>query len=470
MAALHHRPEIDDMRSAFDSASCQSDQDSERRSHNTSRSSSDKSYRTAATDYSQHSSKRPARIHYNTYDGNNDSTPRYFADRQPEQSPRCSVETYASTIASQEDIQEEPPLPDLDVPEYTQQRNGPSAVAATPADFSELFPSHRRLLIRHDDSTLDGNMNLRVDTEVNIRGQRRDMTLFHLRMHELRDREFSLRRYCRDSGREVCHTARKLEKLPTKQRPGFQRSLSSALNNLRSKSDSRSPTMSNLKRNDSGYGSVGSSIDVDRDDRASSASATPRQQSVVTPNSIKLEFSNYAQVEIKRTGMKGGKRYEFEYWGVSYAWKRTVRKEGDVSTTSYQLTKAGSGDRALAHIISSALTPGQAEEERSLGGWIPPCSMWLADDSIIRAQKDVADVVVATGLLSLVDDCIRTHFSTKQRLEYVGPKRLLSEVFRRDASSQHSRQSSQSHDSRPPSRDLGSHGARTPAKAVSSSN
>ncbi|MBE7181245.1 MAG: hypothetical protein INR71_08560, partial [Terriglobus roseus] len=37
---------------------------------------------------------------------------------------------------------------------------------ATPSDFAELFPSSRELLIRHDDTTVDGNMNLRVDADV----------------------------------------------------------------------------------------------------------------------------------------------------------------------------------------------------------------------------------------------------------------------------------------------------------------
>ncbi|KAM3419934.1 hypothetical protein BST61_g3254 [Cercospora zeina] len=467
MAALHHRPEIDDMRSAFDSGSCQSDQASERTSYNTSHSGSDRSYRTAATEHSQPSTRRPPRIHHPTCDGDYQRAPQYFADRHPQSSSRASVETFASTVASEEDIPEELPTPDFDVPEYSQQQNGPAAVPATPTDFSELFPSHRRLLIRHDDTALDGNMNLRVDTEVNIRGQRSNMTLFHLRMHDLREREFSLRRYCRDSGREVCHSSRKLEK-PSMKRPGFQRSLSNALSTLRSKSDSRSPTFSSLKRNDSGYGSLTSSIDNDWENRANSGSATPKHPSAVTTDSIKLEFSNYAQVAIRRAGVKGSKRYEFEYWGVSYAWRRAIRRDMEGSPTSYTLTKAGS-NRPLAHIITAALTPAQVEEERRRGGWIAPCGMRLEDESLVRGQKDVADVVVASGLIALVDDSIKTHFSTRQKLELVGPKRFLSEVFKRETGSQNSHQSS-SHeqDSRPSSRGTGTTSLRTPARAVSS--
>ncbi|KAF7198294.1 hypothetical protein HII31_00033 [Pseudocercospora fuligena] len=454
--ALHHRRDIDNIRSAYDSDRPEdSDCDFETRSYQESHSGSDKSYRTAPTECSSSSSKRPTRIHYNTCDGERENAPRYFDDRIPQHSPSASVESYTSTIASEEDPAEEE-LPDYDVPEYSAQRYGPAAIAATPADFSELFPSHRRLAIRHDDSTLDGNMNLRVDTEVNMHGRRRDMTLFHLRMHDLRDREFSLRRYCRDSGREVCHSTRKVQKSPIEKRPGFQRSLSNALSSMRTKSEQRSPTLASLKRNDSGYGSLNSSVDFDRDARPYSASATPKAQQ---QNSMHLEFSNYAHVDIKRTGGKSSKRYDFEYWGSQYSWRRTVRKGGETKAVSYQLTRAGQ-DRPVAHIIPAPLTPAQVEEEHRLGGWVPPCSMWIADEGIARGQKDVADVVLATGLLALVDDSIKTHFHSKNSkqlliprlqmgVEYVGPKRLINEMFKRDTSGSHSRQLSSS--SRPSS-------------------
>src|SRR5690242_21757125 len=57
-------------------------------------------------------------------------------------------------------------------------------------------------------------------------------------------------------------------------------------------------------------------------------------------------------------------------------------------------------------------------------------------------------VVVATGLMALVDDCIKRHFSSKQHaqlhiplirsaslkmnMEYIGPKRLIDEMFSRN--------------------------------------
>lgn len=392
--ALHHRPEMENIRSAYyETKSNLSDQDSERRSNNTSRTGSDRSYQTAATEYSGSFAKRPVRVHNNTCDSRIPTLPRYFEDRQPQDSPRCSVETYASTIASDEGDEEEDidVIPDYDVPAWTpQEQQGPNVIAATPADFSELFPSHRRLVIRHDDATLDGNMNLRVDTDVNIHGQRGDMTLFHLRMHDLRDREFSLRRYCRDSGREVCHSSRRIQKQQAPRRPGFHRSLSNALSNMRSKSEQRSPTLTSLKRNDSGYGSINCSNDFDRNARPGSASATPKHQQAIDRNLIKLEFSNYAQLDIRRSGSKGSKRYEFEYWGVTYSWKRTARNERNTRMVSYSLVKNGS-DRALAHIKPTHLNREQVDEERRLGGWIPPCTFGIDDESIVRGQKDVAE-------------------------------------------------------------------------------
>lgn len=396
--ALHHRPELDDIRSAYSGSmahhsdrSFQSDRESHR-SYQRSHSSSDKSYSTQPTVYSATSARRPPRVHYNTCDDYSAAPPtsRYFPEQAPPESPRASVETYASTVPSEEDLPEE--TPEYEVPQYTARPYEPAAIAATPSDFSELFPSHRRMAIRHDDATLDGNMNLRVDTEVTMHGGRRcDMTLFHLRMHDLRDREFSLRRYCRDSGREVCHSARKQQKPASPKRPSFQRSLSNALSSMRSRSEQRSPTMASLKRNDSGYGSVHSSLDMDRDDRYLQASQSPAQsQQAVDPHTVKLEFSNYAQLDVRRAGTKANKRYEFEYWGTPYAWRRVVKKDNPLNQCSYHLIKSGS-EEVLAYIIPSPPTPGQAEEEQSKGGWIPPCSMWIADDSIVRGQKDVAE-------------------------------------------------------------------------------
>ncbi|RAL65797.1 hypothetical protein DID88_005462 [Monilinia fructigena] len=69
--------------------------------------------------------------------------------------------------------------------------------------------------------------------------------------------------------------------------------------------------------------------------RATAATKTPT-------NTTKLEFSNYAQIDVKRRGTKALKRYEFEYWGHSYSWKRVMEKDGEGKAISYHLFKEDS--------------------------------------------------------------------------------------------------------------------------------
>lgn len=379
---------------------------------------------------------------------------QYFEDRSLRESPRSSVQSFTSTIADEEDFEARPR--EVDFPYDTEQVQEPASkvTAATPSDFSQLFPSSRSLLIHHDDTTDDGNMNLRIDTEVTVDGFPCDMTLFHLRLQDLKNREFSLRRYCRDSGREVCHTTRKQQKPSSAKRPGFSRSLSNALTHMRTPSGQNTPTLS---RNDSGYSSVksGGSVD-DRWIPASSQIAQSQEQPLA--ENIRLEFSNYAQAVIKRVGTKGNKRYEFEYWNVLYSWRRVIQRDGDVKRVSYYLTGNGS-DTKLAHITPVVLTASDAETERDKGGWIPPCRMRIVDKKILTAQKDLADVIVACGLIAVVDDAIRARLESSRdhsllmpaSISYIGPKRLIHEMFSRkeNGSQPVSRPSSSRQSSRP---------------------
>jgi hypothetical protein len=347
---------------------------------------SDRSYQTATTAYSEDTPlKRPSisRQHETCHGRIERPLVRFFPEREPLASPKTSVETYASTVPSEEALSDG--LGEFELPEYTAEQYD-SVVPSTPSDFSELFPSDRRLTIRHDDTTLDGNMNLRIDTEVRANGRRCDMTLFHLRMHDLKERQFSLRRYCRDSGREVCHSVLKTQKPVVEKRPGFQRSLSNVLSSMLPKSDTKVPTMSSLKRNDSGYGSMHS---VEFDDGPLPVVDERKNQQQMT-HTMKLEFSNYAQLDVTRVGTKSGKRYEFDYWGVNYAWKRVVQRQQDSVVTRFHLVKAGS-EQVLAHIVPVALSRSEARQEEAKGGWIAPCSMWIDDNSIIESQKDVSE-------------------------------------------------------------------------------
>ena len=299
--------------------------------------------------------------------------------------PRASCETYASTIASEEDLASDQDL--YEEPEdYHCDAFTSAAVASTPTEFAEAFPSTKRLCIRHDD-TLDGNMNLRVDVETDLSsGHRVDLTLFHLRMHDLKNREFSLRRYCRDSGREICHSSRKYIKPAAERRPGFQRSMSNALASLRSKSENKTATRTSLKRNDSGYDSMGDDVQA-----PSPTPSTPSSSSITMPtNTTKLEFSNYAHIDVRRRGTKNQKRYEFEYWGTAYAWRRQSIKDGSGKEVSYHLVNAATGSH-VAHIVPIPMTPAEVYDEQAKGGWIPPSSMWISDEKALHGLTDVAE-------------------------------------------------------------------------------
>lgn len=356
--------------------------------------------------------------------------------------PRASTETYASTVPSDEDLPDSDP--EYEVPEYRAVLPDAEPVASTPPEFGQLFPSSRRLCIRHDDTSVDGNMNLRVDTEVPTSGgPKLDFTLFHLRLHDLRSREFSLRRYCRDSGREVCHTSRKQPKPTPNKRPTLQKSVSDALASFRSRHDVHATAPNSLKRHQSSHDPA---CHDERPTLNVSPAPSKRSSIAVPTNTIRLEFSNYAQVDVKRRGGSSSKHYDFDYWGKTYTWKRTIRREGRFEDMSYHLvTDTGT---AMAHIVPIPLTTHQAEEEDAKGGWIPPCSLWISDLSPLRGSNDLADVVVATGLVLLVDDSIKRRFHSKRsvqmvlpgslknsfRLDPSGPEKLIDRVFHRRVS------------------------------------
>jgi hypothetical protein len=315
--------------------------------------------------------------------------------------PRSSTETYASTTASQDNLVEEPESyeHEYEVPKYTYNEEMESNLRpSTPSDFADFFPSSKRMYIRHDDTTYDGNMNIRVDTEDTFSRKKTNVQLFHMRMHDLKKMEFSLRRYERSSGREVCNSKRKFVKTPAERRPALTRSVSNALSNIRggkpefkrtnsglsTHSSKSSRSSKSAKREDSGYGSS----NEDEDDVGYFMSKSSELQEAT--NTVKLEFSNYAQVEIKRKGTKSSKRYEFEYWGHTYTWKRVTEKDGEGKAVSYHLFRSN-GPTAVAHIVPEMLSPFQMHAENTAGGWVPPCSMWISDKSVLEARSDVPE-------------------------------------------------------------------------------
>ncbi|OAQ95330.1 hypothetical protein VFPFJ_01440 [Purpureocillium lilacinum] len=360
----------------------------------------------------------------------------------------------------------------------------PSLRPSDPYTFARLFPSLDRLAIRHDDTTADGNMNLRVETVVApsspgpsgapgpVLGPRRrpaTVQLFHLRMHDLARRDFSLRRYCRDSGREVCFSKRAyapssggraaavssashtLQRALRSVKSPFRRSSSSSSSAGGGNGDASTTTSS--PRNSLGFArrpstggstvtahtTASSSCWSRRGSTASSASlagnallsgaggsgaAHPPPQVLVPTDTIKLEFSNYARVDVSRRHSSGSggaatKAYEFEWWDHRYAWRRAVDRA--LGAVSFHLVRDGDAAAAVAHIVPEVRTPTQVFAEDRAGGWVPPCYMWISDQSVVDAVTDVADVIVATGLIALVDDSIRERWPVKKKPAHVSP-------------------------------------------------
>lgn len=347
---------------------------------------SDYSASTAPTDNSARLSIPQYRQSSNIYGKGSRDIPQYSYRDCVE--PKVSVETYASSAPSEAPEQDQDQdLPPYDVPYDGYEIVAPKPLASSPQEFAEYFPSTQRLCIRHDDSTLDGNMNLRVDTKARTYdGGDVDLTLFHLRMHDLKRREFSLRRYCRDSGREICHSSMKCTKPSMMKRPGLQRSMSNALSSLRSKSDSKIPTVKGLKRQDSGYDTMHEN-EFDNEDEVSSPKNSSKLQ--VSTDTILLEFSNYAHLEIRRQGAKASERYEFEYWGTKYAWKRITVASGNFKEISYHLCNTKTST-SLAHIVPIPQSSSDIQEEVAKGGWVPPCALIL-EEAVIGQSTDLAE-------------------------------------------------------------------------------
>lgn len=282
-----------------------------------------------------------------------------------------------------------------------------------------------------DDATLDGNMNLKVDTTTTDRsGFARSIILFHLRMYDLKSRDFSLRRYCRDSGREICHCVRKSTKHPVNEKFTVQRSLGQAFAALKSKADvfhhhnsSQSEVQKQpveLQRHDSGYDST---VEEEDDDDASSVSAVSNSSrpNANSSDPINIEFLNYAHVNVRRRGLKGHKRYDFDYWGEEYSWNVAAQKVGHLNELWYTLLRRRDGN-VVARVFPQPLSEVEARAEAERGGWIAPCRMRITDEKLlVERNADLADVIVTTGLIALVDDGIRRHFHTSGIKQLVSP-------------------------------------------------
>jgi hypothetical protein len=290
-------------------------------------------------------------------------------------------------------------------------------------------------------------MNLRVDTEVQGSDHKVPLTLFHVRMQDLKSRQFSIRRYCRDSGREVCHTNRLYTK-SDERRASDQRSFSdilaasSAYSSGHRRTTSSSVGSIRSRTSTSSLTSVREEPDSSDEDNLDDSMTNSKKARVQPTRTTKLKFSNYAFVHLSYRRKNITKGYEFEFWGTTYCWKRTVSRDGTAKRVSFHLVKGDSGD-AIAHFVPEMRSPGQVRDEEKVGGWIPPYSMWIADEQAVwRQPTDIADVIVCTGLVALIDYSIKSRFSKKQAkasltqstlgtIEYMSPRALVHAIFKR---------------------------------------
>lgn len=358
----------------------------------------------------------------------------------------------------------------------------PTIRSSDPRAFSKLFPSMDLLSIRHDDRSVDGNLNLRVETTATTMKKRPvTVQLFHLVMYDLVQRDFSLLRYGPDSGREVCSSRRSA----SVSRPGpAMQQIYSALQSpfLRSRANSYPSHEPDQARIGPPHHAQPVSNTRSTQYEDTRRVSIPSPNTTITTherekpsNTIKLEFSNYASITLHHKH-KSSKKYTFDWWGHNYTWRRETNKS--LNAASFHLIRDGDSAAPVAHIVPEVQSPTEAQAERAAGGWVPPCFMWICDTSVIEALTDVAEyvsfpsllfvlifreefadffskkisVIVATGLITLVDDSIRRRWQvekihsrrisavsahTDTRMNKPGPARLfMSRMFPRRHSMQ----------------------------------
>lgn len=299
-------------------------------------------------------------------------------------SSSASVDTYASTLDS-EDVAHHPKF-EAPVTRYAVYAS--DAVASTPADFATFFTSNRTFHIQHDDATSDGNMNLRVDTEVvDSHGRPRKLILFHLRMRDLKGRRFSLRRYCRDSGRQICTSSRKFSPMPVRMpaKSQLQQSLGHAFQQPRPNHSGSVSHPNASSQQEPGQLSIASQYYT-----PSKAECRSLEMAASTTNMVHLEFANSAHINLNKQGLKRSKRYEYEFWGTKYTWRRQIYQHGRTEEVSYHLI-SDKTSKSIAHITPKSLTARETQEEEDFGGWVPPCTMQITDRRVFQSLTDVAE-------------------------------------------------------------------------------
>lgn len=273
--------------------------------------------------------------------------------------------------------------------EVVVQYDEPEVAAATPQEFGDLFPSSRKISIRHDDTTFDGNFNLTLETSVSLRdGTSLVLTMFHLKMQDLERRMMSFRRYSRYSGREVCNTTCAPRKAQITKRPTLKKSFSSALANLKLSMPSKMSVPATPANDE--FSEAGDDEDGDEEENESDEEETIEEEAERPDSSeISLDFSNYAHLKLSKRHKKKRPLYEFKYWGTRYTWTVNESVSGSNHGRTYQLLKADSTN-VLANIVPQPQTAREAHLEDIKGGWVSPSLFWIDDENIAR-KADVAE-------------------------------------------------------------------------------
>lgn len=345
-------------------------------------------------------------------------------------SPRDSVkswETYASTSDDDESIQERLLVYEArqDIPsegDISEHSSWESPWKATPqpsrpSTFGDLYPLTRKIYIQHDDTTTDGNMNIQIFTSSPGRDKGAQeayyQSIFHLRMHNLWERDFSLRRYCRDSGREVCHmmmrrrrpspptTRSTLLDFFTSRSSSFARPPEPDVHDSRPPQSARSSMSSWFKRRSSRSSQVSGRGAESGDESGVEGTADVQSVSATRASSdvIKLEFSNYAHVSLVKRGRRSRKRYTFKWWGQEYAWRREcIERHGkkdraSCSDHAFLLchNKGKKKNEVLAQIVPIKRDEEALALEAERGGWVPRAEMRILHADIIQSDVDIAE-------------------------------------------------------------------------------
>ncbi|KUJ19256.1 uncharacterized protein LY89DRAFT_487318 [Mollisia scopiformis] len=294
------------------------------------------------------------------------------------QSCRASENTYEDSDSSEDELSDDATsfseCNGDSIQDYSAQGNLPNATGSTkpqasnPSNFAKYFHSQRKLLVRHNDSVIDGDANIRVDTEIEEDGHLILLTLFHVKINDLRSRKLSVRRYERHSGREVCHTGRgrQLNEKSTSEQATWSDVLTASRAYSRSHRRRTSSVSSARSRASSLKSVPEESATVDDDDDQDDAAFSTESAPQGPANTIQLEFSNYAQVKLIRRG-KMMVRYEFEYWGSDYTWRRNLSDHNAFHLQKIEI------NNAIAGIVPETRTPDQIRDADKAGHLVPPC-------------------------------------------------------------------------------------------------